>query len=77
MGVAQSSLNKLGATIGTSALAISNAAGKAADAKKEAKEDVAFSNAELKQAQAAEAEIGNQLGDAKNALAEAEGNFTT
>ena len=32
MGVAQSSLNKLGATIGTSALAISNAAGKAAEA---------------------------------------------
>lgn len=42
-----------------------------------AKEDLSFSEAELKQAQAVQAEIGNQLGDAKNALAEAEGNFTT
>ena len=68
MGVAQSSLNKLGATIGTAALAVSNAAGKAAEAKKDAKEDVAFSEAELAQAQAVEAESGVNLEQGKKSV---------
>ena len=77
MGVAQSSLNKLGATVGTAALAVSNAAAKGAEAKQAAKEDVAFSQAELAQAEALQAEAGLNLEQGQKVLNEKQEAYDT
>lgn len=70
----QNSLNSVVATAAGAAIA-----GKKMKESKEAKregaqEDLDFSTAELAAAKANSEELGNKLGDAKNALAEAEGN---
>ena len=70
----QNSLNSVVTTAAGAAIA-----GKKMKESKEAKregaqEDLDFSTAELAAAKATSEELGNKLGDAKNALAEAEGN---
>ncbi len=70
----QNSLNGVTASIAGAAIA-GKKAHDAKEAKREgAQEDLDFSSAELAAAKANSEELGNKLGDAKNALAEAEGN---
>ena len=70
----QSSLNSVVTTAAGAALA-GKKMKEAKEAKREgAQEDLDFSAAEYAQAKANSEELGNKLGDAKNALAEAEGN---